>query len=158
MKVEKWYFFVQIYISSKILLQIESNKKPALFKMLFLIFVSSCEEYEVIKFSISVNVSRYNKKVGFLRNDCHDDVLYHLHTHNRGFSFTKHSLYRRRSGHICENAEREGQCSVKRSHKWSITVSDRISHHVEKCVPTISYCKFRPGVGNWFVINIRKDF
>ncbi len=67
------------------MLQIETNTKPALFKMLFLIFVSSSEEYEVIKFSISVNVSRYNNKADFLGNDCHDDVLCHLHTHNRVF-------------------------------------------------------------------------
>jgi len=60
----------------------------------------------------------------------HDAVFCHLYTHNFPFPLIRHALYSRKSAHIWCNKDkkREGQCPVKRSHRWSITVNYRYTY------------------------------
>jgi hypothetical protein len=51
----------------------------------------------------------------------HDGVLCHLHTHNCVFSLLNATYM----DVITQRAKREGQSSVKRSHKWSMKVNNR---------------------------------
>ncbi len=70
----------------------------------------------------------------------YDGVLCHLHTHNCPFPFIKHALCSTRSGHTWFNKykESQGQCPVKRSRKWSVTVNT-VTTTISFCLPFLNF-------------------